>query len=131
PTIKSRQAANEGLAETLFEKVIIRNPQAAHMLEVQYRMPEAIMGFSNEWFYQGNLKAANNTLTHTFEGEAAIEWIDTAGSGYAEQVEEESLSTFNPEEARFACVYLTQLVERIGIAEFSPKGWTIGLIAPY
>jgi superfamily I DNA and/or RNA helicase len=131
PTIKSRQAAKEGLAETLFEKVITRKPQAAHMLELQYRMPEKIMGFSNQWFYKGDLKAAENTLIHTFEGEDAIEWIDTAGSGYAEQVEEESLSTFNPEEARFACTYLTQLTERIGISNFREKGWTIGLIAPY
>ncbi|REG81690.1 AAA domain-containing protein [Algoriphagus antarcticus] len=131
PTIKSRQAAKEGLAETLFEKVIKRKPQAAHMLELQYRMPEKIMGFSNEWFYHGNLKAAENTLTHTFEGEAAIEWIDTAGSGYTEQVEEESLSTFNPEEARFACTHLNRLITSIGLAKFKEEGWTIGLIAPY
>ena len=131
PTIKSRQAAKEGLAETLFEKVITRKPKAAKMLDLQYRMPETIMGFSNGWFYQGGLKAAENTLAHTFDGESAIEWIDTAGSGYTEQVEEESLSTFNPEEARFACAHLNRLVISIGITTFKEKGWTIGLIAPY
>jgi superfamily I DNA and/or RNA helicase len=94
-------------------------------------MPEVIMGFSNEWFYQGNLKAAENTLSHTFDGEATIEWIDTAGSGYTEQVEEESLSTFNPEEARFACAHLNRLITSIGLGKFKEEGWTIGLIAPY
>ena len=131
PTIKSFQAGKEGLAKTLFEKVILRNPQAAQLLDLQYRMPEVIMGFSNEWFYQGKLKAAENTKTHQFQDEGPMEWIDTAGSGYSEQVESESLSTFNPEEAKFACTHINNLIKSIGIAEFKEVGWTIGLIAPY
>jgi len=131
PTIKSFQAGKEGLAKTLFEKVILRNPPAAQLLDLQYRMPEVIMGFSNEWFYQGKLKAAENTKTHQFQDEGPMEWIDTAGSGYSEQVESESLSTFNPEEAKFACTHLNNLIKSIGIAKFKEAGWTIGLIAPY
>jgi superfamily I DNA and/or RNA helicase len=131
PTIKSFQAGKEGLAKTLFEKVILRNPPAAQLLDLQYRMPEVIMGFSNEWFYKGKLKAAENTKTHEFPDESAMEWIDTAGSGYSDQVEAESLSTFNPEEARFACEHLNKLVKSIGVSKFKEEGWTIGLIAPY
>ena len=131
PTIKSFQAGKEGLAKTLFEKVILRNPQAAQLLDLQYRMPEVIMGFSNEWFYKGKLRAAENTKTHEFLNESAMEWIDTAGSGYSDQVEAESLSTFNPEEARFACEHLNNLIKSIGVSKFKEEGWTIGLIAPY
>lgn len=131
PTIKSFLAAKEGLAQTLFEKTILRNSQAAQLLDLQYRMPEVIMGFSNEWFYQGKLKAAENTKMHEFQEELPMEWIDTAGSGYSEQVESESLSTFNPEEAKFACTHLNNLIRSIGIANFKEAGWTIGLIAPY
>ncbi|WP_192346369.1 AAA domain-containing protein [Algoriphagus sp. Y33] len=132
PTIKSYQAAKDGLAETLFEKVISRKSQAAQMLQVQYRMPEVIMGFSNEQFYQGRLIADERTKAHVFsEDEAFLEWIDTAGAGYSDQQEPESLSTFNPEEAAFAAKYLNDLVERIGTSDFIQKGWTIGLIAPY
>jgi ATP-dependent RNA/DNA helicase IGHMBP2 len=131
PTIKSFQAAKDGLSKTLFEKTILRNPQAAKLLDLQYRMPEVIMGFSNEWFYKGKLKAAENTKSHEFPNESAMEWIDTAGSGYSEQVEAESLSTFNPEEARFACEHLNRLIKAIGISKFKEEGWTIGLIAPY
>jgi ATP-dependent RNA/DNA helicase IGHMBP2 len=131
PTIKSFQAGKEGLAKTLFEKVILRDPPAAQLLDLQYRMPEVIMGFSNEWFYHGKLKAAENTKTHQFQDEGPMEWIDTAGSGYSEQVESESLSTFNPEEAKFACTHLNNLIKSIGIAKFKEAGWTIGLIAPY
>jgi superfamily I DNA and/or RNA helicase len=132
PTIKSQIAAKEGLAETLFEKVIQRKPLAAHMLQVQYRMPEAIMGFSNDWFYEGKLIADESTKSHFFSPEeSSLEWIDTAGSGYSDQLEAESLSTFNPEEARFACTYLNDLIKRIGIGQFRQNNWNIGLIAPY
>src|SRR5690606_1484788 len=69
PTIKSYQAAKDGLAETLFEKVISRKSQAAQMLQVQYRMPEVIMGFSNAKFYGGKLLADSTTKSHLFPTE--------------------------------------------------------------
>jgi ATP-dependent RNA/DNA helicase IGHMBP2 len=131
PTIKSFEAAKEGLAVTLMEKVIQRKPQVAELLQVQYRMKAEIMGFSNAYFYGGKLKAAENTDLHVFENEAVLEWIDTAGAGYTDRQEEESLSTFNPEEASFTCKYLNDLIKRIGISKFKENGWTIGLIAPY
>lgn len=131
PTIKSFEASKEGLAITLMEKVIQRKPQVAELLQVQYRMKAEIMGFSNEYFYEGKLKAAENTDLHVFENEAVLEWIDTAGAGYTDRQEEESLSTFNPEEASFTCKYLNELIKRIGISKFKENGWTIGLIAPY
>lgn len=132
PTIKSYEAAKAGLSTTLFEKIIARQPHTSQLLQVQYRMPEEVMGFSNRWFYEGKLQAAENTQSHQFpDGEAVLEWIDTAGSGYTEQLEAESLSTFNPEEARFACSYLNETITRIGVARFKQEGWTIGLIAPY
>lgn len=132
PTIKSYEAAKAGLSVTLFEKIIHRQPQTAQMLQVQYRMPKDIMGFSNAWFYEGKLQAAENTEFHAFtEDEPVLEWIDTAGSGFSDQVNEESLSTFNPEEARFACTYLNDTLKRIGFAHFKQENWSIGLIAPY
>lgn len=132
PTIKSFQAAQEGLAETLFEKVIIRNPQAAHMLQVQYRMPEVIMGFSNGLFYDNSLLADEITKSHVFPGTAnPMTWIDTAGAGFSDMQEEDSLSTLNPEEALFSANYLNDLVGKLGIENFKENNWTIGLIAPY
>jgi ATP-dependent RNA/DNA helicase IGHMBP2 len=132
PTIKSYEAAKGGLSETLFEKIIKRQAKASKMLILQYRMPELIMGFSNTYFYGGRLLAAENTKEHFLNpDEPVLEYIDTAGSGFLDQVEEESLSTFNLEEARFALQYLENLIKRIGIAKIKTNGWNIGLIAPY
>jgi len=132
PTIKSYEAAKNGLSETLFEKVIKRQPLASKMLQLQYRMPELIMGFSNQMFYNHGLLSAENTRKHFLsEEEPVLEFIDTAGSGFVEAVEEESLSTFNQEEANFALQYLEDLLKRTGIANMKEKGWNIGLIAPY
>lgn len=132
PTIKSYEAAKNGLSETLFEKVIKRKPESSKMLSLQYRMPELVMGFSSKYFYHNGLKAAENTLQHFLNPEEPVlEYIDTAGSGYNEQQEEESLSTFNLEEARFSLRYLENLIKRIGIAEIKTHQWNIGLIAPY
>lgn len=132
PTIKSFEAARKGLSETLFEKVIKRQTEASKMLKLQYRMPELIMGFSNRVFYRNELKAAENTQNHFLsEDEPVLEFIDTAGSGFSEQVEEESLSTLNTEEAKFALRYLEEMIKRVGIAKIKTHQWNIGLVAPY
>ncbi len=132
PTIKSYEAAQNGLSETLFEKAIKRNPIASKMLVLQYRMPEMIMGFSSRFFYKNKLVAAENTKSHFLkEDEPVLEFIDTAGSGFSEHMEPESLSKLNLEEGKFTLSYLERLLKRIGIAELKMKGWNIGLISPY
>lgn len=132
PTIKSFEAAKAGLSQTLFEKAIKRQPEASKMLNLQYRMPELIMGFSAEQFYDKELKAAPNTLNHFLEPEEPVmTFIDTAGSGFAEEQEEETLSTFNADEARFTVNILEGLLGRIGTNVFLEQQWTVGLISPY
>ena len=76
------------------------------MLNTQYRMHEHIMNFSNEQFYRGELKAdvsVADTLLSRDENEPLLnipfEFIDTAGCGYSEIINPESLSISNPEEA--------------------------------
>lgn len=132
PTIKSFEAARAGLSETLFEKAIKRQPEASKMLNLQYRMPELIMGFSAGQFYNQELKAAQNTLSHFLKhDEPVMTFIDTAGSGFTEEQEEETLSTFNAEEARFTVNVLEGLLQRIGVNAFLEQQWTVGLISPY
>lgn len=47
------------LTESLFERLIERNPEATVTLEKQYRMAQRIQSFPSHEFYNGNLRPAN------------------------------------------------------------------------
>ncbi|WP_448411457.1 AAA domain-containing protein [Limnohabitans sp.] len=141
PTVKSEQAAREGLRETLFEKCIQRQPNTARMLTTQYRMHEQIMGFSSEKFYGGQL-VPHASVRHAgleaydlcFAPDLPVEFIDTAGCGFQEVAIPESRSTANPEEAHLLLERLTQLLTPYDAAEHDEHQHTslsIGVIAPY
>ena len=132
PTIKSNEAARAGLSVTLFEKGIAKHPKMASMLQVQYRMHEAIMKFSSHYFYENKLVAhdsVKSALLHPHQ--PPIEFIDTAGCGYDESQDPETLSRFNKEEARLLVHLVEVLVEEMGQQEWLSQGITMGLITPY
>jgi ATP-dependent RNA/DNA helicase IGHMBP2 len=130
PTVKSAEAARQGLSTTLLEKCVALHPEAVTLLDTQYRMNETIMGFSSQEFYEGRLKAhttvANQLL---FEGDQPLCFVDTAGCGFNEQAE--GTSTANPDEAAFVFKHLSLLVDQINegrqVADFP----TIAVISPY
>ena len=132
PTIKSNEAARAGLAKTLFEKGIIKQPQVSSMLQVQYRMHEDIMKFSSTYFYKDELVAHESVKASLLQpNEAPVEFIDTAGCGYSETQDPETLSRLNEEEAQLLINQVEALVESIGIEEWIEKNITIGIITPY
>ncbi len=136
PTVKSEKAG--ALRETLFEKAIKRQPAAARMLTVQYRMHEQIMAFSSAQFYDNRLVAAP-TVAHAgleaydlrFAPDLPVEFLDTAGFGFQEITIPESRSTANPEEADLLLRRLGQLLEPYDPADHENDLLTIGVIAPY
>jgi len=138
PTVKSEQAAREGLRETLFEKCINRQPDTARMLTVQYRMHEHIMGFSSEKFYHGQL-VAHQSVRHAgldaydpgFTLDLPVEFLDTAGCDFLEVTLPESRSTANPEEAHLLLARLTEILAPYDQAEHEHEPLSIGVIAPY
>jgi predicted DNA helicase len=138
PTVKSEQAAREGLRETLFEKCINRQPDTARMLTVQYRMHEQIMGFSSEKFYHGQL-VAHQSVRHAgldaydpgFTPDLPVEFLDTAGCDFLEVTLPESHSTANPEEAHLLLARLTEILVPYDQAEHEHEPLSIGVIAPY
>src|SRR6478735_2379593 len=129
PTIKSQEAAKQGLAKTLMEKLVEKFPEAVVLLQTQYRMNKLIMQFPSREFYESKLVAdpsvANQTL---FTGDEPIVFIDTAGSGYEEKLEGKSIS--NPEEAVFLVKHLSGMMESWNKED---KGIlpSIGVISPY
>ncbi|WP_333819140.1 AAA domain-containing protein [Ohtaekwangia sp.] len=132
PTIKSNEAARAGLARTLFEKGIEKHPEQSSMLQVQYRMHEAIMKFSSQYFYNDEL-IAHDSVKHALlrPNQSPVEFIDTAGAGFAEEQDKETLSRYNKEEADLLMRQVEQLVEEVGAEEWLQQSITLGIITPY
>ncbi|MCW3084595.1 MAG: DNA-binding protein [Bacteroidetes bacterium] len=137
PTVKSKKAEDLGLKETLFERCM-HLENVSVMLNTQYRMHENIMNFSNAQFYGGDLKAdasVKDTVLSFDENEpllnTPLDFIDTAGCGYTEILNPESLSTANPEEAKLLLDHLKMLIEHYEQNNPSGKKILIGIISPY
>ena len=128
PTVKSPEAQRGGLGVTMIEKCLQRF-HSSNLLNVQYRMNHQIMQFSNHWFYHGKLQAAASVANHQLDIDqtASVVFIDTAGTGFEEQMNEKSMSRFNPEEFQILCEHLYQLIA----AHQGKELPSIAVISPY
>ncbi|MGX5817254.1 AAA domain-containing protein [Chitinophaga lutea] len=130
PTVKSAEAARDGLSVTLLEKMAERWPGAVTMLDEQYRMHAAIMGYSSGFFYRDALKAHASVAGHLLHaGDAPLAFVDTAGCGFDEKTE--GGGTANPEEAAFLFRHLTALVEALQTHYRREDFPSIAVISPY
>lgn len=136
PTVKSKLAEAGGLKETLFERCM-QLENCSVLLDVQYRMHEHIMNFSNEQFYEGKLKADELVKKRVLSSDSefdvlttSLNFIDTAGCGFDEQLNPESLSISNPEEAVLLMKHLTLLLQHYA-QNNSSKKISVGIISPY
>lgn len=130
PTIKSNEAARNGLSTTLIEKNVALHPEAVVLLEEQYRMNELIMNYSSKTFYENKLKAHGSVAQHTvYPADVAVTFIDTAGCGFDEKTDSTSIT--NPEEASFAIKHLTMLVDELQAYYNIENFPTIAVISPY
>lgn len=131
PTIKSMKAAQMGLQNTLFEKSITRN-KADVMLNVQYRMHEAIMEFSSQQFYNSELKAHPVVAKHLiFEADIPVEFVDTAGTGFFEEQNSETKSIYNKEEAALLVKHLQSYIHLVEESGSLRNLTSMGIISPY
>lgn len=145
PTVKSRKAGRRGLELSLME--FFRNQQSKRwgnrvdaMLVTQYRMHRQIMAFPNRWFYNGELLADESVAEATLLPEnlpehpplnRPLEFIDTAGCGYLEEQNPETLSRFNVEEAELLLAHLFKTCETLETHLPADAALNIGLITPY
>ena len=126
PTVKSKEALSKGFGNTIFERCI-NAYDIDVMLTQQYRMHPEIMAFSNQHFYQGLLTSDASILERPLKFERTTEFIDTAGCGYEEALNKETLSTFNREEASFTINQLKGIVA----SHDQPENYSYAIIAPY
>jgi superfamily I DNA and/or RNA helicase len=121
PTIYSKEAAEGGLATTLFDRLKDLVPETLQtLLRVQYRMHEDIMRFPSDRFYEGRLIAHESVAKHTADelpGVAAtpltskpVTYVDTAGAGFDESWNELLESRENRGEAELAVKILYELL---------------------
>ena len=135
PVVKSIEAKKGGLDQTLLDRCI-KFKDAVSLLTRQYRMNTAIMGFSNNFFYNNELIADETVSAQVLLNDEnsmlsrSIEFIDTAGCNFDEIQNPETLSYFNPKEGDILFKHLQQLLIEYGQQELLPP-ISIGIISPY
>ncbi|MCA9110019.1 MAG: hypothetical protein KDA52_08745, partial [Planctomycetaceae bacterium] len=136
PTIPSQPAAKAGLDVSLMQRLVEHFGDAiTRQLTVQYRMHEQIMQFSSQHFYDKHLTADGSVRDHLLSDLSMVSkqlvdddpvvFIDTAGAGWDEQLEQNSLSRLNPQEGQLVLDQVSALCN----AGLSPRD--IAVIAPY
>ncbi len=128
------------LKETLFENLIDQHPELSHILNVQYRMHEKIMQFSNQHFYANKLIAHESVKNHTLadlrvkpsptypdilDPEQPLVFVDTGEEETEERQNQRSKSYYNQTEATL-CINYTKALLEMGLL---PEN--IGIITPY
>jgi superfamily I DNA and/or RNA helicase len=136
PTVLAREAAAQGFGVSLMERLVARyGDTITRLLAVQYRMHRTVMDFSSREFYGGALEADPSVAGRRLADlpgvraealtEEPVEFIDTAGAGYEEEVEPDGESRLNPQEADVVCRRVRALLE----AGVVPAD--VAVIAPY
>ncbi len=132
PTIKCYEAAKGGLEKTMMELIVENKPETVSLLKVQYRMNEAIMRFSSEWFYHGELQAAPEVKYRSIlDFDTPISWIDTSRLEFKEQFVGETFGRINKDEANLLLQELESYINKIGGERILDERIDFGIISPY
>lgn len=145
-TVKSAEAEKQGLAVSLFEKLILDNTRfqsVVHLLDTQYRMNQTICNWASLAMYNDTLKCyeavksrtlldyLNDLKVHCNEKAiASFSLIDMSGCASEDEIIQEKRITntkshSNREEANLVCKYAKSLLN-LGV-----KALDIGIITPY
>ena len=117
PTVISKEAQELHWGCSILERAV-QTGKPSCFLNTQYRMPELLIGFSSNWFYEGQLKTAPTLLQQPSE----LVWLDTAGAGMDEESTEADPSYHNEGEARLV---------RLLIEEQAFRAHDTVIITPY
>lgn len=142
PTVKSYEAMKGGLGKSLMERISETHPETVKLLTIQYRMHDAIMEFSNRWFYGGKMNSSKEVKNHSIlDFDTPIEWVDTSSLPDTELfIEEENAfhelvtgnkGKVNKDEALLTISTLKEYIEKIGLNRVREENLDIGIISPY
>ncbi|GLR15694.1 AAA domain-containing protein [Portibacter lacus] len=124
PTVKSRKAIELGLEDTLLHRLA---DHIAHsfLLNVQYRMNDKILSFSNVKFYEDRLISGEKVASWTLPNDPEpLVLIDTSGCGFDEDFNYKTRSLSNEGEYFILREFLLTQTEKMA-------GSSIGIISPY
>lgn len=136
PTVLSEEAARKGFSKSMMERLMeVYGDDISRLLTIQYRMHESIMDFSSERFYKGQLEAHPSVARHLLSElpgvqaspltQTPVQFIDTAGAGFEDELEPDGYSKLNQGEAHLVTRIVNELLASGLIAR------DIAVIAPY
>lgn len=150
PVVKSFTALKSGLGKSLMERIAENHPECVTLLTMQYRMNEAIMRFSSDWFYDSKMVAAPEVMHRgLLDLDTPIEWVDTdtlegsafdladrittadGDDAFREKVVGLDLGRMNPDEALLTLCVLQLYIQKIGKERFLAERFDVGVISPY
>lgn len=152
PTIKCYDAMKQGLGKTLMERIVENQPEAVTLLKVQYRMNDAIMKFSSDWFYHGEVESHESVRHRSIlDWDHPIQWVDgneilkevnesleQQGASedkldidFTEQFIGENHGRINKAEAELVLTTLRNYIDKIGRERFLSERLDVGIISPY
>ena len=132
PVITCHEAMKGGLGETLMQKIVRNKPGCVSLLTVQYRMNDAIMRFSSDWFYHGELRSAPEVKYRgILDYDIPMEWINTENMDAEEEFVERSFGRVNKTEAELTLQHLEAYLTKIGKRHILEERIDIGIISPY
>ena len=131
PTIKSIEAMKGGLDKTLMQRIVEHKPEAVTLLTMQYRMNEAIMRFSSDYFYHGEVVAAPEVkFRGILDLDIPMEWKEISESCNEEFVGD-NFGRVNKPEARETLMALAEYFVKIGRQRIVDERIDVGVISPY
>jgi len=132
PTIKSVEAARNGLSTTLMEKIVVTHPESVSLLRIQYRMNEEIMSFPSRWFYHNTLVSAPEVKYRgILDYDTSLVWYDTESCDYEEEYIIETSGRTNKKEARELITRMIAYTQKTGIERIINERIDFGIISPY
>ena len=132
PVITCYEALKGGLGRTLMQAIVQNKPGCVSLLKIQYRMNDAIMRFSSDWFYHGELRSAPEVKCRSIlDFDTPMVWINTEMLDAEEEFVERSFGRVNKKEAELTLQHLETYLTKIGKQRILDERIDIGIISPY